>query len=40
MPVVTINILIICATIVALALIGSIAPRRERKRNDNDHTKQ
>ena len=27
MPVVTINILIICATIVALALIGSRAPR-------------
>ena len=38
MPVVTINILIICATIVAL--IGSRTPGRERKRNDNDHTKQ
>lgn len=40
MPIATLNILIICATIVALALIGSRAPRRERKRNDKDHTKQ
>mgnify|MGYP000223352504 CR=1 FL=1 len=40
MPVITINILIICATIVALALIGSRAPRREKKRDDNHHTEQ